>query len=291
MRRVLIYLMVLAAVAACSKDDHRSPQPIAQLVVEGWIEDGEFPVVLLTHSIPISSDPQLSSELGQYVIRWAKVTVSDGNESVVLTGKPDNGYFPPYIYTTGRLRGEAGKTYSLTVEYDNRRAQAVTTIPLSPAQCSLKVSECPAADTLYRITATFTDNPAEKNRYQFFTRTGTTVKQFQASYLGSIDDALLDGTTEFPVYRGRQLNEGRGYTPYFSLNDTVSVKFAQVDGVSFRIWDSYTKMLSLSGNAFLSTSTDIESNIEGGYGYWCGYNSQTHNIIIRDSIQHATVVR
>jgi len=240
-------------------------------------------VVILTRSLPVSTDYQNIDSLGDYIVRWAKVTISNGTESVVLTGKIDQGFFPPYIYTTSRMKGEAGKTYHLTAEYRDLRATAKTTIPSLPANCSFRVERCADSDTLFQIRAHFKDTPQEKNYYQLFARVGMDTKQYQASYLGSIDDEVLEGETDMAVFRGHQFRDD-DYTPYFLYNDTVSVKFSQVDETSFRIWDSYTKMQSLSSNMFLSTSSDVVSNITGGYGYWCGYAAITDYIVIRDSI-------
>ena len=257
----------------------------SKLVVEGWIEAGGFPVVILTRSLPVSTHFQKTDNLSDYFLRWATVTVSDGKDSVILTGKFDNGYFPPFIYTTSHMRGEAGKQYTLTVKYRDYYASATTTIPNIPTSCSYRVEKCVDSDTLYQIIATIKDNPSEKNYYQFFTRSGTKGKQYMASYLGSINDVVLNSDrTEFPVYRCHQLTFDE-YIPYYMKDDTVSVKFTQVDSTSFRIWDSYIKTLSLSSNMFLTTSTDMETNIIGGYGYWCGYGAITSHIIIRDSIK------
>lgn len=283
MWRLLLVFACLLLPIGCTDDSERMEADASNLIVEGWIEDGGFPVVILSRSLPVSTDYQDIDSLSDYIVRWAKVTISDGNDSVVLTGKYDKGYFPPYIYTTSRIRGEAGKTYNLTVEYRDMRATAKTTVPAIPDNCSFRVERCIDSDTLFQIRSLFKDNPIEKNFYQFFTRVGTNTKQYQASYLGSIDDEVLKGETVMTVYRGHQLRD-KDYTPYFLTDDTVSVKFSQVDDVSFRIWDSYTKMQSLSSNMFLSTSSDIVSNIIGGYGYWCGYGTITAYIVIQDSI-------
>ena len=279
----IIILVGLVLLAACSHEpDYNEPgEPC--LTVEGWIEDGGFPVVILTRSLPVSSDFQYIDSLAGHIVRWARVTVSDGTDSVVLTGKYDDRYFPPYIYTTGRLRGKAGKTYTLTVEYRDLRATATTTIPRRPMGCDFRVERCDNADSLYQIRARLADFPDEKNYYQFFVRVGTRTRQYLACYLGSIDDEVLLPETELPVYRCHQLGE-KAYTPYFFIDDTVSVKLAQIDQASYRYWDSYTKGLSLSANMFLSTGADIVSNITGGYGYWCGYGAITDHIVIRDSV-------
>lgn len=283
MRRFIFALACLFLLTGCVDDSDRLELDVPHFIVEGWIEDGGFPVVILSRSLPLSTDYQDIDSLSDYIVRWAKVTISDGTDSVVLTGKYDKGYFPPYIYTTSRIRGKAGKTYYLTAEYRDMRATAQTTVPAIPDNCSFRVERCAGSDTLFQIRAHFKDNPVEKNYYQFFTRVGTSTKQYQASYLGSIDDGVLKGETDMTVYRGHQLSD-KDYTPYFLADDTVSVKFAQVDETSFRIWDSYTKIQSLSSNMFFSTSSDIESNITGGYGYWCGYGTITDYIVVRDSI-------
>lgn len=282
-KTVFVAIACLILLGACDDEPDFNDSGESCLTVEGWIEDGGFPVVILTRSLPVSSEFQQAENLGEYLVKWARVTVSDGNDSVVLTGKYDNRYFPPYIYTTGRLRGRAGKTYTLTAEYRDMRATATTTIPRRPLNCSFKVERCANTDTLYQIKARFADFLDEKNYYQFFTRVGTATRQYLASYLGSIDDEVLHLETEIPIYRCHQINE-KDYTPYFFIDDTVSVKMAQVDQNSYRFWDSFTKVLSLSGNMFLSTSSDIVSNISGGYGYWCGYGAITDHIVIRDSV-------
>lgn len=282
MKGILCCLFILFSLASCTEDDH-ADEHVSRFVVEGWIEDGGYPVVILTRSLPVNSEFVAMDDLSDYVLRWAKVTVSDGQDSVVLTGKYDAGYFPPYVYTTSRMKGMAGKAYTLTVEYRDEQATARTTIPQQPPQCAFTVEKCADSDTLFQVTAKFIDIPDEKNYYQFFVRVGTQSKQYLASYLGSIDDEVVgNGIVEVPIYRGHQLADTH-YTPYFSLCDTVSIKFAQVDETTFRMWDSYTKTLSLSGNMFLSTYSNLPSNIVGGYGYWCGYGSVTNYFDILSS--------
>jgi hypothetical protein len=279
MRTLLYILTVLFLLTGCHEDDTITPQPSA-LVVEGWIENDGFPVIILTKTLPITTELQDPKNLEQYVIRWAKVTVSDGETNVVLTGRYDETYFPPYVYTTSWLKGEVGKTYYLTVEYQDFYAQAKTTIPAPPAVDEYRVEKI--ADSpieQYQITAYFRDNPNEKNYYQFFTKVGLESNQYIASDLGSIDDSYIKEYNEFPVYRSRTYNTEE-YTSYFSKDEVVAVKFAQVDETSYHFWDAYTKSLSLNTNMFLSTTSSLPSNIKGGKGYWCGYGAVNHYFII-----------
>ena len=275
-----IVLLLSLLFAACDDGDIH-PNPQQSLVVEGWIENGEFPIVIVTKTLPISDDYQNMDNLFDHLVRWAKVTISDGENSVVLSGRYDDTYYPPYVYTTSYMRGELGKTYSLTVEYEGQKLTAQTTIPNSlPVIDQYKIEPCAGSDTQYQITACFHDNPKEKNYYVFFTKIGLESNHYLGAYLGAVDDAMIDGAVEYPVYQGNQYNV-KDYTPYFESGEIVSVKFAQVDKSCFDFWDRYTKSQSLNSNMFLSTSTSLPCNIEGGLGYWSGFAAVASILIIK----------
>ena len=282
MQKVFSFLFLFFLLTACTGEELQH-ETVSKLVVEGWIEAGDFPVVILTRTMPVHDKELKLDKLNDYLLRWAKVTIYDGQDSVVLTGKFDRGYFPPYIYTTGRMRGEIGKNYTLDVKYENYHAKATTTIPQRPQLDTMLVEPCEGSDTLFQIHITFKDNPLEENYYQALTRVGTSTKQYLASYLGCIDDTTIEGITSLPIFRGHKLNS-EDYTPYFSINDTVSVEFSQIDRESFLFWNDYIQNLTLAKNMFLTTSTNIRSNITGGNGYWCGRGSTKRHIIIRDVI-------
>ena len=133
------------------------------------------------------------------------------------------------------------------MEYRDYYATATTTIPPTTVRPDFFVEKCADSDTLYQVKVSFSDPPGEKNYYQLFARTGADSKQYFASYLGSIDDAVLADHTEYTVYRGRKLGAGTDYTPYFAEQDTVAVKLAQVDKASYQFWDGFTKNLSPGG--------------------------------------------
>ena len=99
-RVLLLCLAIMIAVtmvlAGCATDVVFS-QDSPEIVVEGWIEDGGFPVVIVTTSVPVSTDYKDWDTLMDHLVRWAKVSISDGEKEVILTGKMDTDYFPPYI--------------------------------------------------------------------------------------------------------------------------------------------------------------------------------------------------
>ena len=275
--------MALSALLLSCSGDYL-PEQNDELVVEGWIEDNGFPVVILTKNINISNKYQSLDSLWSRIVRWAKVTVSDGEKSVVLTGRYMKGYTPPYIYTTAHFRGEAGKTYLLTVEYGDFHATATTTIPKTQKIDELTVERCAQSDTLYQISLRYNDDEAEQNYYQIFTRVGgRDVRQYLAAYLGTIDNRVVKPKTKIPVYRGRDINT-LDYTPYYTINDTVAVKFAHIDSTSYNFWYDYTRNLTTAGNMFFATAASLRSNIIGGTGYWCGMGSDIKYVAIRDCV-------
>ena len=162
--RLLILGLAACALQACDTTDEVAVSE-PQMVVEGYIDSGGFPVVMLTTSVPISTETQKFDSLANHLLRWAKVTVSDGEQSVILTGMVDRHYYPPFIYTTSRMRGKTGHTYKLEVEYEEYHATAVTTIPERPQVDSFRVVPT-AVDSLCQIVACFTDTAS--NLFSYF---------------------------------------------------------------------------------------------------------------------------
>lgn len=265
-----IFSLLLLFLSSCD-GNYLAPQE-SHLVVEGWIEDDGFPVVMLTKSVAVSEEFQDVSDLNKYLVKWAKVSIYDGEDSVILTSMFDDKYMPPYIYTTGRMRGKAGHTYRLKIEYEGKVTTAVTTIPQKPDIEDVKVEKVENSDSMYQVKVLLHDNPHERNYYQMFTMMGEDERQFLASYLGSVDDAILQEYTWIPVYRGRKINE-RKYWANYRHDEVVTIKIAQIDSISYRFWDDYNKHFALQDNMMFAPYTNLPSNIVGGSGYWCGMGS------------------
>lgn len=279
----IICMLLLMLLSAC-QSPYTTPLQ-EEIIVEGWIESGSGPVVILTKSM-ILEEMQSQTE-GDVLLPWAKVTISDGIDSVVLTGGINHDYFPPYVYTTSHMKGEAGKTYWLRVEYGNRVATAKTTIPYPQALEGLRVSK--ASDSLYQITASFMDNPLSKDYYLFQTRIFNKENRYYPAFLGLIDDELLKDDV---LYR-HQVQPGihfmtagvDNYRPYYKEGDSVLIKFSKIDEVSYRVQQSINEIVAFSSNPAFVTDLDLYSNIDGGSGFWCGYGVTQYRVVIADSIK------
>ena len=277
------YLIPALLFAACNTDYLVDAEPL--LVVEGWIDHGDFPVVMVSTTVPIREERTDLSALKDYIARWATVTISDGTRDVVLTGRVDRRYFPPYIYTTSEMRGEAGKAYRLTVDYRTYHAEAVTTIPSPPALDSVRVLPC-EEDTLWQINAWFHDTPTEHHYYKFFTRVGRDSRMWLSSYMQTLDAATfaLGESVCTPVYKGRLVTRRERYVPYFTARDTVLVKLARMDSTSFAFWNQMEHNVTLGNSPLTASRRNPAFNMQGALGYWCGYGAVTWPITIADSI-------
>ena len=186
--------------AACSRDGADVPE---KLVVEGWIEEGKAPVVYVTTSLVPKEEPESLEDIGTHVVRWAKVTISDGEEEVVLTGTASKRFYPPFAYTTGRMTGVAGKTYRLTVDYSGVHAEASAKIPPSKPLTSLVPMK--QDNGRYLLKAEFEDDPLTDDYYRFFHKIEKLDSVFMPSPLaysdGSVQEAVVNLFLDFKSLR------------------------------------------------------------------------------------------
>lgn len=252
-----------------------------KLVVDGWIKEGQVPYVILTQTKPLLSNID-STSVEDMVIRWAKVSVSDGEETEVLSGRIDKNYFPPFIYRGSRLSGEAGKIYTLKVEYSGQVWTAQTTIPHSVPLTTL-TPEIAVNDTLYSIEATFNDPANAKNYYKLFTKVINKHTRFLSSLMGNFDDNLFNGQSmTVTVNQGIDQRQFKNFESHFHIYDTVLVQFCTLPEFGFRYWTAYENELVNGQNPFFPANQNLPTNIDnGGIGIWCGYGRKTYSVFIQ----------
>ena len=273
------FTFILLALAGCS--DVEIPYYSPQLVVEGWIEDGRAPIVMVTTTVPISGEWRDLSSLEENIVRWATVSVSDGENEIFLTGQYNADYFPPYIYTTSRLTGEAGKTYKLKIEYSGRTVEAETTVP-SPHALEYVRAKKTGKDK-YLLTAGLKDREGTKDYYKSFVKVAGRDSVFRPSFMGLIDDAILKaGNNDLQIFNG--------YGPsgidtdiemHFKEGDKVALRFCTLGPESYEYWSDFDDVSSLSRNPFFPVMKKIRTNIKGGLGYWSGYGSSYYIVPCR----------
>ena len=98
-KSILIFFALLLAFSCSRKED-----PVkTYLVLEGWIDSGGHPMILLSETLPAGDRYIRRDEVIGNIAKWARVSVSDGENEVLLTGTLDTRYFPPYVYTSNKI--------------------------------------------------------------------------------------------------------------------------------------------------------------------------------------------
>ena len=245
------------------------------LVVEGWIEDGGAPMVFVTSSLVAEPHTWNWDDLSDHILNWATVSIDDGDKTVFLTGTPREDLFPPYVYTTSKIKGEAGKTYKLNVKYGKTEVSAVTTVPAKQELKDISIEE---GGDGYVINCTFDAKPG--SRYKFFSKRKNKDRMFVTSYLAMANGDTDPGETHMKVNRGYDLMAQERYKMGFDPADTVYVRFCTVDKEGFEFWHQYEELTLFSRNPLVPVTSMVKGNIEGGYGCWIGYGASYYTVEI-----------
>lgn len=255
-----------------------------KVVIDGYIEQGAFPIVYLTYSSGYY-DPVDSASLQKLVLTTAKVEVSNGEKTEILTLFRNTEIYPPFYYRATKLKGEAGKTYSLTVSTSDAIYSAITTIPQPVSLDSIWFKPDPAVDTLGGLWIRFQDAGTEKNYYRNFVQVVGKNDKYVPAYQSTIADRAFDGTLyQHPVLQLPDSFSYLGDDILFSKGDTVRLKFCAIDQTHFDFWRSLEKELYVVGNPFGSSGNNVISNISGTkpvLGVWGGYGVSRYTVIFR----------
>lgn len=273
----IILCVALWLCTACTPAEPTTPN----MVVEGWIDADGHPVVILHRSYPVNDIDtayhSIEDIMKDYLIMFGKVTISDGTDSVVLTGRLAPDYMPPYIYTSVFMTGTEGHSYTLTAEYRGLRATATTTIPPRAAFDSICVTK---VDTgRFNIVGHIHTSPPDA-RYVVFAKYSH-QQQYRLCPLGAVTAPSQGGPVAInifdPNYSDNPLDQ-----IYWKHNDTtaLNIKLARVDEKEYRFWDSFASSSISAGTFYLPVRQNIESNIVGGIGYWCGMGATEYTLLL-----------
>ena len=267
----------------------RAAAPKLPIVVEGWIEDGEHPMVIVTRAVGLTGD---SIDFSESVEKWCRVTVSDSKgTSEILTARKNTAYMPSLVFTGRKIKGQAGEEYTLLIETDEAAYQASAVIPEPVRIDSLRVSKSEACDTLYQIHAFAAVDSSPAHYYKFFTQVRNKERRYYSSFLGTFEGAYYNPATGFSVSKGIHTDfkgffedpdwKKPDFTPNYNLGDTVSVKLCAIQPEIYDFWRAYENSVGLSGNLFFTVSQGCPSNIPGAKGYWAGYGATIRTVIVR----------
>lgn len=275
MKRLLYTALIgtaLIATAACSTVD----EPLHALVVEGYMADGEYPVVCLMQTV---SPEQTGNTMADMVVRWGRVVLSDGSDSIILTGGPDKRYFPPYTYTTFEMQGHTGRSYTLAADYGDMRAKARCTIPEAVPIDSIVATAVSAKER--QLMLYLTASPDSNQYFRVLARVRGVHSRLLPAFMGVAESGGKGGTLAIGVNRPKTINDTTDFVPTFSVGEEVEIALCHISREAYRFWLDYENMVAFSGSQFLAPSTPLSSNVQGGFGYFFGYGITRRLITIR----------
>ncbi len=306
----LFMLIISFMLFSCEKDiEIVLPDAKTKLVVEGNIEQGRPPFVMLTKTTPFFSPTDINSLQNSFV-KNAIVTVSNGTTTVQLqeicTNQLPDSLLPAIaeligvnleslktfgfcLYTTlnPAIFGEVGKSYTLSIQSGNEILTSITQIPSLVLPNKFWYKDQPGFTDFGYVWFELTDPPQIGNAYRAFTQRKGKDSRF-IPVLGSVfDDQFINGLTFDGVFlRGKEINstnpDDLGETAdYFQQGDTIIIKFCTIDQRHYKFWDTFEIAAFNSGNPFSSPVT-IQTNINGGLGVWGGYGVSYDTLIAVD---------
>jgi hypothetical protein len=304
MIRTIAYIAFIGTVLlSCTKEvEIEIPGHQEQLVIDGRIETGQPPIVLLSKTKEVYAPTDVDAFLNGF-ISGATVTVSDGNSTITLTEVcSDN--LPPgteelaaemlgipvsqlqnfsicaYIGLDPSIWGQIGKTYTLNVDYDGKQYTAETTI-LPPVPLVNTFWKPEGSLTNHGFSwATLADPPNQYDAYfwevnKIGNASGdSTETGFSPTFNPVFDDEFFDGLTfefgyENPYAFGDTEDSIRGL---FARGDTIVIKFSKLDPVIYEYFEKKYIQLQTAGNPF-ATPTNIPTNLSNGaVGIWAGFS-------------------
>ncbi len=284
-----VFLLCLCLLYACRPADVAQPT----LVVEGWIDADQHPVVLLHTTYPLNNDKDtfrtLAEAIPEHIITFGRVVLYDGSDSVILTGRVDTNYMPPYIYTTVFMKGEVGKEYRLHASYKNYSATATTFIPSVPVFDSIFVR---VKDSLNTEICGYCSHLIPGEHYLVMVKKAAD-SQYSLCPMGVFEAQKEQMRIDIrnPLNFGSKNRLGAGYwsSLYFPKwkNTKIGIKFAHIGADEYRCWDSFGAQSLTQGVFFVETHKNIATNISGGLGCWCGMGAAEYEV----SIDHTEIYR
>ena len=256
-------------------------QPDDKIVIDGWIESGDYASVLLTSNAPFFSTLD-SASIRNLVLSRAKLSLIHENDTTILNLRKNENYFPPVIYEAYDFPGEAGKKYTILAEYGGQIAYAETSIPEAVPIDTLYYENSDLADSLRVVYLEFTDPPG-KNYYRIFVRRVNKEQRFKSTFIVAMDDVYFSERKAFISLAGitesMLANKGENF---FVAGDTVQVKLCTMDKVSFDFWNSFMDEQINVNNPFASSLAEVKSNVKGGgLGIFSGYGVNRKEIILK----------
>jgi len=301
---LFFYLMTILLFSCQTEIEVKAPEYYNKLVVEGYIENDEYPVVSLYRSAPYFSTMSLEYLVNNVLVRDAKVFVTSSKgetQELFLNMIPDVEAPLFFAYKGTCFKGELNTTYTLRIELDDKvytsETKILSTFDLDSTYFVPRFGHT-EIDSVANLRIKMKDNGQGGNYYQF--KVKIHCKEFYdrlwiTTIPAAFDDSPFKGQTfNYEIIRGAPSTvfmpemtekERRRYLRgNYRVGDTVYMKYALLDKSAYLFWQSASGELTFGQNPFMSP-TPIISNIkcntgEKCLGVWCGAAKKEMRLIL-----------
>ena len=319
MKYYLIFIVSLILFSCQEEITLDLPQAEMKLVVEGAIEPGFPPYVILTQNQGYFDEIDIDTYSNLFVNNVDTVKVwyykDSGEKEIKFLSKIEGVDSLPTIFTdlsydfSGNFPyyfSQEEKKYYLEIKWNNQIITAETTIPKSTPLDCLWVEQSETADkdfkcdirAIYSDPADIQNNIIIKSRriqhYSFSEDSCKTkdIPDFPLQLIDAGSDILVNGES-FETYFPKPKENGFPTGAYNSMReeecsdgntleikeDIVLIKFSQIDEASLKFWRGLIRQRGTNGNPF-SEPKNLVSNINGGLGVWTGYSPVYYKVPI-----------
>lgn len=296
-------VFLLIAFFSCTKEVNIDiPNYQNQLVVDGIIETGGNPIVLLSQSANIYETSDLAAYLSRFVYD-AQLNVISGNDTFPLSlftiaelpiesqkkvaemlrlDWNEALLLPIKVYSSTALIAQANMSYTLEIKYQGKSFKGTTHLP-NPTPLDSIYWKPVAGNMEYGYSWARLSDPAnqfdgykwEVKRINLKANGEELDNIYKRGYGGFFSDQFFDGQTiefyyENPLKR-KDTTHLKEFKRMYRLGDSVVVKFSKMDKQVFSFYDKKYAQLNSASSPF-STPINVPSNIPGLLGVWAGFS-------------------
>lgn len=259
-----IYLIISVFIATLMPSCDDNPDaPVHKAVIEGYIRNGEYPTVFFSSSVI----PEISGNVADAVINWGKVTLTDGDTTVVLTGRVDDSSVPPFVYYTFDMVGTPGKTYSVLAKFKNLKAHASVKMPDQVKIDSIIMTPT-EYDSLRSVTLHFTSPKETPSFFYLSIKKRERGARMLPCMMGTIRTDVPEAHYSIRVLRPRVRIDSANYVPQLIVGEEWIVSLNRTESPVYDFWKAYDDMVMFSSSPFITSSQSLPTNISGGFGVW-----------------------
>ena len=280
--------------------------PLAEpmLVVEGRIEPGAPPIVLLSRSQNYF-DPVDATLLGSLYEGGGEVRIEVDGETILLDEVCAGDLGPTELmlasellglpvevlmfsnlcaYTSFGLFGEVGHTYVLEAVLDGDTVTAASTLNPPVPLDSIWFEVPGTADSLGFIHALFDDPDSLGNAYRWSAGRHGRDPGLLYPPVSTVEDAFFNGLA-FEFNQFRPITEedfaddaNPDEIGFYKWGDTVTVRWDHIDRGAYEAIRSMEEQLQSQGSPFANPA-DVATNISGGLGLWVAYSPFVDTVV------------